>query len=59
MDSDKLIKMIKELKRYSLGDDGGCSDPECCGGTNYEMEEDTKGDYFKVKDVIKVIKELR
>lgn len=21
-----------------LGDDGGCNDPECCGGTNYHIE---------------------
>lgn len=30
---------VQNGKAYILDDDGGCSDPECCGGTGYHMSE--------------------
>lgn len=30
---------VMDGQAYTLEDDGGCSDPDCCGGANYFMQD--------------------
>lgn len=57
-DVRRMLAKLKQLDRYDIDNDGGCNNPDCCGGRAYFMSLDADGNYVHADDLEKAIKDI-